>query len=815
MRVFGYELRSPFEREAKANQFESVLQRIVAAIAGEGENVTPHNCMRSPTVHAVVTAVSRRLAVSPVSVYQKGRKNGRDTKEILKDHPIAKLLAAPNEQQTRITYWLDAVSCLMRYGRYYAYKGRGRTGPIRFLTPLDPRAVQVKQDHETFRITYEITNGGSTHDYVPVQIHHVRGGSRDFLTGDSPVEDVRMSIALEIAAEEFGATFFDNGAMPLIIFKYVQGAKSMKGPEDEKRFVDGFQQAFGGKKRHRALLLPNGIDVGDPIRIENDKSQMLETRKYQRTVIAGAFGVPPHLVGDLERATFNNVEQQDQDFTLNVVMPVAQQFESAMESDFLTPEERASGIIIRFNLDSILRADFKGRQEGLQIQKRNNVINANEWREYEGKNPISDEDGGEDYTHESNLSVAGEPPPGAPGAPGSTPVPVEQAPPKSVMHNHIGITIEQGDTMVHSSHQHEAQDVSLTVKSPETVVNAPVTIHAPEISVKMPNVTVYPSETTIQPQQITISHTVEPTEITVHSPKTTVFNDLPELKFPAPVITIEAPTITVEAPVINVAPPEVKVEPQFHITNEVASPDVTVESPVIHVTSPEVKVEPQFHITNDVASPDITVEAPIVTVKAPIVYIDPPQVTVNNAPAAAPIIHVEPTPVTFKAPDVYVDAPQVTVTNEVHPTDVKVDAPVVTFNAPDVYVDAPVVTVHNDVSPTPITVEAPIVNVRAPDVYVEPAEVTIHNDVRPADVKVEPTPVTIVTPAVTVTNEVPAPVVYVDAPEVTVEAPQVIVKNELPEYEVIETEAVRDKNNRITKTITTKKRKKDTKGGKK
>ena len=125
-------------------------------------------------------------------------------------------------------------------------------------------------------------------------------------------------------------------------------------------------------------------------------------------MIAGAFGVPPHLVGDLERATFNNVEQQDQDFTLNVVMPVAQAFEAAMERDLLTDQDRASGIVIRFNLDSILRADFKSRQEGLRIQRDAGVINANKWREIEGHNPISDDDGGNDYLRPANFVVAGE-----------------------------------------------------------------------------------------------------------------------------------------------------------------------------------------------------------------------------------------------------------------------------------------------------------------------------------------------------------------------------------------------------------------------
>jgi phage portal protein BeeE len=107
--------------------------------------------------------------------------------------------------------------------------------------------------------------------------------------------------------------------------------------------------------------------------------------------------VPPHLVGDLSKGTFNNVEQQSLDFVQHAVLPHPRIFEAAMERDLLTDEDRAKGVIIRFNLDAALRGDFKSRQEGLKIQREMGVINANEWREEEGRNPIRDEDGGEVY----------------------------------------------------------------------------------------------------------------------------------------------------------------------------------------------------------------------------------------------------------------------------------------------------------------------------------------------------------------------------------------------------------------------------------
>jgi HK97 family phage portal protein len=408
MKFMGFEFgrsKSVQVTEQKS-QFEDVLSRLIAARDGTISSVTAETCMASPTVHAIVTAVSRRIAVSAVHVYQKTQSNGRDAKKPLPSHPVAKLLQRPNEWQSRVNYWQDATSTLVRHGNYFSYKSRGSTGPIRALIPLLNRRMTVEQNDD-YSLKYLADGAGGRKEIPPSKMHHVRSAARNFYLGDSPVDDVKIAIALEIAAEKFGATFFQNGALPLLVFSFLQGSNGFKNPEESKQFVTDFQEALGGGNKFKAMLLPKGIDKPHSINVENDKAQFLETRKYQRTVIAGAFGVPPHLVGDLERATFNNVEQQDSDFTLNVVMPYAQIFEAAMERDLLTDDDRASGVIIRFNLDSILRADFKSRQEGLRIQHQEGVISANEWREIESMNPITDADGGDDYWRPANMGVAG------------------------------------------------------------------------------------------------------------------------------------------------------------------------------------------------------------------------------------------------------------------------------------------------------------------------------------------------------------------------------------------------------------------------
>lgn len=376
--------------EEKGNQFEEILLRLIAAKEGVfGEGVTPNTCMQSPTVHAIVTAISRRMSATPLHVLRKGLVDGKETKQRVNDHPVAQLLAKPNSWQSPVDFWADASSTYVRWGRFPAYKSQSSGGRIHELVPLNPADVELKLN-SNYRLQVKI--GGN--DTPADKLFYARGPARNYLQGDSPINDVRRAIMMEIMAEEFGESFFRNGAMPLLVMRYASGTAAFKDPEQEKQFVDDFKEAFNGKNRFNAMLLPKGIEQGDPVPIENDKAQFIESRKYQRTVIAGALGVPPHFAGDLERATFNNIEQQDKDFTLNVIMPIARSFEAAMERDLLTDQDREDGIIIRFNLDGTLRANFKERQEGLKIQREMGIINPDEWREIEGKNPRT-EGGGE------------------------------------------------------------------------------------------------------------------------------------------------------------------------------------------------------------------------------------------------------------------------------------------------------------------------------------------------------------------------------------------------------------------------------------
>jgi len=408
--IFGRELT--WRKKSADVTIDQLINRLDAIYeTASGVNITPDTCEQSPTVKAIITAITRRFSVMPVHVYLSTKSEGRAAKELQPNHPVARLLGRPNEWQTKTSYWMDSVSWLLRYGNYYAHKARGVTGPIQMLTPLHPGQTRVEQD-DNLNILFKTVRGGttgvSTRTYAPKEVHHVRLTARNGYMGDSPVMDVREAIALEIAAEKFGASYFGGGAMPGIVFEYAEG--SMGFPTDAERwaFLDAFHARYSQQGRFKAIFPPKGVKLGTPIAIENDKAQFLQLRQLQRTIIAGAFGVPPHLVGDLSKGTFNNVEHQGIEFKTNVILPLTRIFEAAMERDLLTQEDRGAGIIIRFNPDGDLRGDFLSRQQGLNVQRNAGVISANDWREHEGMNPISEEDGGDEYWRQGQSGQSAE-----------------------------------------------------------------------------------------------------------------------------------------------------------------------------------------------------------------------------------------------------------------------------------------------------------------------------------------------------------------------------------------------------------------------
>ena len=209
-----------------------------------------------------------------------------------------------------------------------------------------------------FKLDYQVTlPDGSFQSLSPGELFHIRGLTLNGWLGISPIAYARESIGLSLATEKFGSQLFRNGAKMGGVLEH----PNKIGQEAYSRLKDSFDNAYNGENSHKTAILEEGMKF-TKISMTADDSQFLETRKYQRSEIASIFRVPPHMIGDLERATFSNIEQMSLEFVTFTLMPWLVRFEKAIKRDLLTPKERKE-YHVKFNVASLLRGDATARSD--------------------------------------------------------------------------------------------------------------------------------------------------------------------------------------------------------------------------------------------------------------------------------------------------------------------------------------------------------------------------------------------------------------------------------------------------------------------
>lgn len=390
-RIFG----PSTEAKDTTLSIDQVLSRMdLLRATAAGEPVTSETALNAPTILAIVRALASVLAMLPIDVI----KGSGDDREELPNHELAWLLnRAPNTWQSRYDYWYTVAAQMILYGEFIAVKNQAMNGKLVNLIPIPPGMAMARLGDD-FRMTYQITQrGGGTRTYQQREVHHIRTGTVDGVTPIRPIDRLREDIALEIACTKFGAALFGNGAIPNLVIEHPSHFMTQEAAD---RFKEAWTSTF--KKKRGTAVLEDGMKLHE-IQLANDESQFLETRKHQRNVIAGAFGVPPHRIGDLERATFSNIEQQSLEFVTYALMPYLVAIEAAVNRDLL-PEAQKWDTAVKFNVDALLRGDAKSRAETLQIERQMGIINANEWRALTDRAPRTDP-AGDDYMTPMNMSA--------------------------------------------------------------------------------------------------------------------------------------------------------------------------------------------------------------------------------------------------------------------------------------------------------------------------------------------------------------------------------------------------------------------------
>ena len=296
------------------------------------------------------------------------------------------------------------MSHLLLHGNAYAQIIRNGRGEVVALYPLLPNKMDVSRDNSG-RLYYTYTrnsdepNGRQKFEQVVLpreDVLHIPGLGFDGLIGYSPIAMAKNAIGIAIATEEYGATFFANGATPGGILEHPGIVK------DPERLRQSWKAQFSGKNNHSVAVLEEGMTFKQ-MAIPPNEAQFLETRKFQINEIARIFRVPPHMVGDLEKSSFSNIEQQSLDFVMYTLNPWIVRWEQAMQQSLLLPSEKGR-LSFRFNVDGLLRGDYQSRMNGYAVARQNGWMSANDIRELENMNPIPDEDGGNLYLINGNLT---------------------------------------------------------------------------------------------------------------------------------------------------------------------------------------------------------------------------------------------------------------------------------------------------------------------------------------------------------------------------------------------------------------------------
>ena len=230
----------------------------------------------------------------------------------------------------------------------------------------------------------------------PLDVLHIPGLGFDGLVGYSPIAMAKNAIGMAIACEEYGAKVFANGAAPGGVLEHPGTIK------DPQRVRESWQSTFGGSgNANKIAVLEEGMKY-TPIGISPEQAQFLETRKFQINEIARIFRVPPHMVGDLEKSSFSNIEQQSLEFVKYTLDPWVIRWEQSIQRSLLSRDEKAA-YFVKFNLEGLLRGDYQSRMNGYAIGRQNGWMSANDIRELENLDRIPAEDGGDLYLINGNM----------------------------------------------------------------------------------------------------------------------------------------------------------------------------------------------------------------------------------------------------------------------------------------------------------------------------------------------------------------------------------------------------------------------------
>ena len=388
-------------RDKPTNSYDSPSYTYFFGRSNAGKRVTDRTALQHIAVYACVRVLSEAIAQLPLHVYKYNDKG----KERVPQHPLYFLLHdQPNPEMTSFVFRETLMSHLLIYGNAYAQIIRNGRGDVLGLYPLMPDKMKVDRDEKN-RLIYIYSRYDEANPNLKEQgdivlyadeVLHIPGLGYDGLVGYSPIALAKNAIGISIACEDYGASFFGNNANPSGVLEH---PGVIKNPD---KLRDAWHRAYGGRNAHKVAVLEEGVKF-TPISIPNNEAQFLETRKFQIEEIARMYRVPLHMIGDLDHATFSNVEHLSLDFVKYSLDPWIVRWEQGLQKALLSDSEKGQ-YFIKFNVDGLLRGDYASRMQGYSIGIQNGFLCPNDVRELEDMNLIPEEKGGFTYMVNGSMS---------------------------------------------------------------------------------------------------------------------------------------------------------------------------------------------------------------------------------------------------------------------------------------------------------------------------------------------------------------------------------------------------------------------------
>lgn len=361
-----------------------------------GVEITPSNALQITTVYQCVRVLAESIGMLPLNVMRQSGES-RNKAEL---HPVFSLLkVAPNDYMTAQEWVELIIAHLCLRGNHYSYIN-SVNGQVLELLPLAPSAVEPRLTDD-YQVVYDVTfKNGEKATLQQSEVLHIKLFTVDGVKGISPIAQASNALGLARATEQHGSRLFKNGANPF------GGLKTNDNLSDEQfdRLKSHIESYQGSSNSFKPLILEGGLDWVQ-VSITPEDAQFLETRKYQRSEIAGLFRVPPHKIGDLEKATFSNIEHQGLEFVTDSLMPYVTRIENRLNMALFSQKDQGV-YYTKFKETALLRGDMKSRAEFYTKMLQNGAMSPNEIRALEDMNP---RDGGDIYLTPLNMAVNGQP----------------------------------------------------------------------------------------------------------------------------------------------------------------------------------------------------------------------------------------------------------------------------------------------------------------------------------------------------------------------------------------------------------------------